>query len=212
MNTKPIDAFIPHIAPLAETAPGFVIRQAVARTVADMCRETGCVRTSINFKTKPEEIGTAVVVPFGFLPAQVLHVFVEGQEISDIRRDELSKRFGGTDWQNSKGVPLFYTFEKPNNIEFYPVPDQEYTVRIETAVQIDSDSDQIPEVFYTNYIDAVVYGALARIFQISSQSYSNPEMAMAYQTMYVNRCNEILREMSRGSTRRTGRVFYNRIV
>ena len=212
MNTKPIDAFIPHVAPLAEGVPSFVIRQAVSRTVADMCRVTGCVRTSINFKVKPEQLGFMLVVPAGFLPAQVHHVFVGGVEIQDIRRDELSKRFGGSDWQDSKGAPLYYTFEKPNSMELYPVPDREYPVRVELALQIDSDADQIPEVFYTNYIEAVVCGVLARILQIAGQTYTNPEMALAYQTLYNNRCNDIICEMSRGSTRRTGRVFYNRIV
>ena len=212
MNTTPIEDFIPYIAPQAQDCPDFVIRQTLVSTVVDMCQRTGCLRTETVVPVKKDEKEIEIRLAYQLKPEVIRHVFMNGSELTDIRRDELSHYYAHTDWADYVGEPRFYTFEKPGILQLFPTPSKDCELRLELSASVGRSAAQIPEVFFEDYLDTVVVGTLSRIFRIAGQGYTNIRLADEYELKYSAGCAEIRREVSRGFTKRTGHVFYNRII
>lgn len=212
MKTVDIKRFAPFIIPQAENCPEFVMRQAVAATVADICQKTGCLTTETCFKTQPGHSIYDLRFAPGIRSESVRHVYCDGVAVGSIRLDELARRSGRGDWRLTTGDPQFYTFTKPGELSLVPAPVDERYVRVMVTASVDRDTQQIPEQFLSDYLDTVVCGALSRIFRIAGQTYTNVRMADEYEIKYNAGLAEIRQDVARDFTRATGRVFYNRIV
>lgn len=212
MNVVPVKKFSPFIVPLAEGCPDFVMVQAVTATVADICKATGCITTRTCFTTQDGKSEYDLRLNFGLNAELVRSVFCDGVAVEHIRMDELDRRFGRTDWREAVGVPAYYTFMKPGTLILTPTPDNEMFVAVTLTCSVNRMTETVPEVFFTDYLDTVVNGALARIYRIAGQTYTNVRLADECQAKYEAGLNDIRLDVSRDFTRGAGKVFYNRIV
>lgn len=212
MNVVPVKKFSPFIVPLAEGCPDFVMAQAVTATVADICKATGCITTRTCFTTQDGESEYDLRLNFGLNPELVRSVYCDGRQVEACRLDELDRRFGGADWREAVGVPAYYTFIRPGTLVLTPAPDKEMFVSVTLTCSVSRMTETVPEEFFVDYLDTVVNGALARIYRIQGQTYTNVRLAEGYQAKYEAGLNDIRLDVSRDFTRGTGRVFYNRIV
>ena len=212
MKTVEINRFSPYIAPLAENCPDFVMRQAVAATVADICQKTGCFTTETCFLTQEDTATYELQFAEGIHAEIVRFVFCDGVQLIDTRLDELSMRSARFDWREAKGDPKYYTFSKPGELTLVPIPKPNLRVRVVVTASVDRDTQQIPEQFLKDYLDTVVCGALSRIFRIAGQTYTNIRLADEFEFKYNTGLADIRLDVSRDFTRLSGRVNYNRIV
>lgn len=212
MKTVEINRFSPYIAPLAENCPDFVMRQAVAATVADICHKTGCLTTETCFLTTGDTATYELRFAEGIHAELVRFVFCEGVQLVDIRLDEIASRSARFDWREATGDPKYYTFNKPGELTLIPIPKPDQRVRVVVTASVDRDTQQIPEQFLKDYLDTVVNGALSRIFRIAGQTYTNIRLADEFEFKYNAGLADIRLDVSRDFTRLSGRVNYNRIV
>ena len=212
MRVVPVDRFVKYITPQAENCPEFVVRREVIATIADMCRETGCITAETCFTAKPDFMEHLIPMADGLNVELVRHAYCDGHELMSARLDELATAMRGTDWFEKGGAPLYYTFKRKNLLRLIPRPAEDAFVRCDVLVSIDRDAKQVPEQFFEDYLDTVVAGALSRIFRIAGQTYSNMQLAernlMAYQQGLVAIKSEAMRDF----TRAAGKVKFNRIV
>ena len=212
MRVVPVDKFVKYITPQAENCPDFVVRREVIATIADMCRETGCVTAETCFTARAEHMEHLIPMADGLSVEMVRHAYCDGYEIQSARIDELSSAMRGTDWFEKGGRSLYYTFKRKNLMRLIPRPAEDVFVRCDVVVTVDRETKQVPEVFFEDYLDTVVAGALSRIFRIAGQTYSNVQLAdrnlLAYQSGLTGIRGEALRDFTRAS----GRVRFNRIV
>ena len=211
MRTVPVKLFVPYIKPLAEKCPDYIIESEVARTVGDICRKTGCLTTTAEVKTQAGRCEYMLNSPEGLEVDMVRHCYVDGMEIPAQTFDNGSQAYGG-DWRNTSGKPLCYTFRHRNHLTLIPVPDREYSVRADVTSFIAPDSELIPDMFLTAYLDTVVNGALARIHQLAGQTFASAELAVLYEQRYAVGLNQIKIDATRDFTRTSGRVHFNRII
>ena len=212
MNLVPVKKFSPFIVPLAEGCPDFVVAQAVTATVSDICKATGCITTRTCFTTQEGESEYDLRLSVGLNAELVRSVYCDGNKVEPIRIDELDHLFGSTDWREVVGVPRYYTFMKPGTLVLTPTPDQVMFVTVMLTCSVGRSTETVPEIFFEDYLDTVKNGALARIYQIQGQTYTNVRLAEVYQVKYEAGLEDIRLDVSRDFTRGAGRVFYNRIV
>ena len=212
MRTVPVDKFIPYISVQAENCPNFLVRQCVLATVSDMCQRTGCVTTETCFSTKAGERRYDLQLGTGLRGEIVRHLYVDGKELTPVTLDELSHIFKGVDWAESSGEPMFYTYQKPGEIQIIPVPQSEAFCRVALTASVERDAEKVPEQFYNDYFDAVLWGALSRVFRVAGQTYTNVRLADEYEMKYDLAVRNIRNDVVRDFTRRSGRVFFNKVI
>ena len=211
MRTVSVEKFEPMVAVYADNCPNFVIRRAVVEAVNDICRRTGCVVTTSKFSTKPGEAHYEFYLPHGLKAESVRRMYCDGVRVQEATLDGLAKQFVN-DYEEAEGDPKFYFFRKPYRIQLVPRPTQEHLVRMDITVSVEPDTVNVPEIFYTEMSDLVVYGALARILAIVGQPFSNSQQAEAYRQKYAVELLRVKSEAMQGFQRTNGRVFYNRII
>lgn len=212
MRTTPVNDFIKYVVPQADGCPDFVARREIVATIADICRETGCVTAETNLITRAGVAEYDIPIDEGLQVEYVRNAFCDGMELRPVRLDELTRDMVGTDWFNKTGTPLYYTFKRKNQIRFIPRPEAALFVRLDVVVTVDRETRQVPEQFFTDWLDTVVAGALSRIFRIAGQLYSNTQLAERNLVLYQQGLCAIRGEAVRDFTRTTGRVKFNRIV
>lgn len=211
MKTVPINDFSPLIAPQAENCPDFVVRSAVSATVAEICRETGCLTAETSFMTEPGKDTYELRLGYGLRPELVRFVSCEGMRIRPSTLDSLYHD-GAYLGNAGKGIPSKYAFQRPDVLKLVPAPSKEALVSVVLTASIERNTDKIPEQFFNEYADVVVNGALARIYRIAGQTYTNVRLADEREFKYRLALNSIRIETSRDFTRTNGRVFFNRII
>ena len=211
MRTVPVSEFFRLISPIAEGCPEFVMQRAVVDTVNDLCRRTGCLVSQASFTTERGRSHYEFNLPMGLKAESVKRLYCGGNRVRMANMDELERRYPD-DFETYTGSPLYFAFRKPYDIQLVPTPDAQYDCRMDITVSVDNNTANIPEIFYTEYSDAVTYGALSRVFAHAGQQYSNAAMATQYRVMYSKQLTFIKSEAAAGFQRTSGSVLFNRIV
>ena len=211
MRTVETEKFFPLIQPIAEGCPNFVVSRAIVDVVNDICRRTGCVVSQSTFKTNKGTASYGFNLPMGLKAESVRRMYCNGSKVRAVTADELDHMYP-EDYNNYDGVPRYFFFRKPYAVRLVPTPDAEYECRMDITVSVDADSANVPEIFFTEYSDAVVYGVLSRIFAHAGQTYSNAAMAAQYRILYSKQLTFIKSDAAAGFQRTSGTVAFNRIV
>lgn len=213
MNTVAIDEFAKKIAPMAETCPNFVVRNAVVDTIADICKKTNVLTGNSLLMTRKGENTYRIPTETDIVPLQVRGAFCGGERLYPVHYDELVSMFNG-DFSSEVGKPRYFFNRRPNWIIFYPCPDEAYEVSLDLTLSLarTMKSASVPDVFYTYYLDSVVWGALGRIYRIAGQAYTNVRLADQYDMRYFASINEIKHDATREFTRSSGHVPFRRII
>lgn len=209
MNTVPVEVFDTRVAPLVDGAPNFLIEQAVVDTVMAICKDTLCITTETAFQTEPLENEYDIPMPDGLDIEQIRWAYCDGWTLHPKTVDELARMFMPMDPGESVGMPLYYSFRKKNHMIFAPVPHKCFHIRLSVAVNIERDAKNIPEIFFTDYVDCVTFGAVARILRTAGQSFSNFQLGELYQVRYTSELGDVRSDALQDFTRKAGHVFYN---
>ena len=212
MRTVDVDKFVPFVTQQAETCPAFLARNSIIATVADMCTRIGLLSMDSCFSTEPGQAEYELSTAEGTHLTLIRALYYDGTALRHARMDDLARYYGGADWSEAEGVPMFYTFKHKNKVILTPTPSEQKTVRVIAQVSVNRDTAHIPEEFYEEYLDIVVRGALARVYRVAGQTYSNNTLANECQTAYELGLNRLRAEAYRDFTRGDGRVFFNRII
>lgn len=209
MNTVPVKVFSTRIAPLVDGAPDFLICRAVVDTVMAVCKETLCLTTETAFRTKPYENEYDIPMPDGLDIEQIRWAYCDGWQLRVKTQDELARMFMPMDWKDCDGMPLYYSFRKKNHIVFAPVPEKTYHIRLSVAANVERETDNVPELFFTDYVDCITFGAVARLLRTAGQSFSNFQLGELYQARYEGELDGVRSDAVQDYTRNAGHVFYN---
>lgn len=212
MKTVPVDQFLPRISPLVADCPPFSVRRAVSDTVVQICKEALCLTTEVFLKTKEDEDTYDVPMPEGLDAEIVRHAFCDGWEMKAVTIDELVRHYSPIDQSSLRGMPMFYCFQKRNRIRVSPAPEKEYGIKLVVTASTRRDAKDVPDIFFHDYVDVVVDGALARIYKTAGQAYSNFQLAAEYEARYEKGLLQVKEDSVRDYSRTTGRVVPNRWV
>lgn len=211
MKVVPVKLFVPHIAPMLEKCPDFVIEREVVKTVASACRESGCITTTVEFKSEKGKEDYEFLMPEGLDADVVRFVYCDGLQLKPLTYNGLTGRLP-VDWREGEGKPVAYSFRQHGEMTLFPTPDAEYTVRVDVTATVRTDTAVVPEFFFSSHLDLVAYGVLSRVHRIVGQPYSSMELAEGYEAKYNAELARLKGEAFRDFTRTAGRVRFNRII
>lgn len=212
MKTVPVDSFTRHIAPMVDSAPDFAIRAAVVSTIIDICRTANCVTTQTGFTTKHGKREYEIPLADGLKVEQVRYVFCGGSPVHVKTMDEVYRQYEPLDFTQVSGTPLYFTFRSPDSIILTPAPDKEYRVSLVVSVGIGRDAENVPDIFYEDFLDTVVYGALSRLYKTAGQAFSNFRLAAEYEVLYRRGLGDIMSDSYRDFSRTQGRVRFQKVI
>ena len=212
MRTVPVKTFAPRIKPLVSDCPDFAIRRAVVDTVIQMCKETAPLTTEVFFKTIAGEPVYSIPMPDGLDAELVRYAYCEGWDMRPMTLDQLSRYYYPIDYRDQRGQPQFYVFQKRNLLTLSPTPEKTYHIKLVVSVTLARDAENIPNIFFDDYVDTVVDGALSRIYKQAGQSWSNFQLAAEYERRFIEGLAQVREDTARDYTRTLGHVVYNRWI
>lgn len=176
---KDLDDFLPYIrmyAPgVGDPAAFFGIRQAAI----EFCERTRIWQFEDNWNVAADDC-EGVLAPAGADIHEIDKVWFNGVELRKVTPQWMDEFVSNWRSGNEKptGQPSYVTQTAPNSIIL--VPFGSGSVKVSLYLKPSQDCDQLPDFLVDQYREAICMGALARILLIPNQSFTNPDMGVAF--------------------------------
>lgn len=203
----PLSAFRPRIAPRVLTALDPTIDQAVLDTCIDFCEQTLIVKATLDSfstvaATREYDLDATSVMEN---VCRVMRVWCSETELGATAEDDVNSPFAYVDAitgsTNSRSMPRCYTETSPGVLGLMPTPDAAYQMTIRAAMKPKRSATTVQDILYENWVEAIVDGALFRLYSMPGMAFSNTGMAGVHGALYKKGVNAALLEASRGRTR-----------
>lgn len=202
---KALSTFRSRIAPRVPGALGELIDQAVLDTCIDFSDRSGVVRRMVDsFQT------TSTAREYDLDPAisQVLRVWCDGTELHPLNDDNaphwafVSTVSGQT---QPRGHPHYFATVDKDVLSLYPAPDKAYTITMRAVLRPRRSDTQVEDALFEDWVDTIVHGALARLYEMPGE-WASPPLYAVHSKQYERGVNEAMLEASRGTTRAQMRI------
>ncbi len=174
--------------------PGPIIRDAVRDTVIDFCRETGRLRKSFEHAVAVVDVDTAdndsVTISLssyytGHTPVRLAEFAVDGYYYTTVWFEPSTDL---TDLSSLINTSLrYYHFPSSTQIKLFPftgtVAAMNFFLRL--TVQPDRDATSVDDLFWNDYLDAIVAGTKQRLMAQVGKTWSNPEASGYFGRKYI---------------------------
>lgn len=191
-----LDAFLPSLLPFA---PGVAEPTAWANIVraAQTLSERGRLwRADASVAVTPVSVNT-IPVPTGAQLFEIESARMDERSLEPISLHELDRRH--RDWRSQTGdIPRWYTQTAPGTLLLVPACTGQLDVS--TFLRPADSATDLPDLF-SEYIEVLADGALAKILMLPAQPYSDPEKAMFYGQRFDNRIDSLFNRTIQGQQR-----------
>lgn len=182
-----VDDFLRFVTPDVPGCPDDLVAQAVMFTANRFCIETQC----IDVISDPVELEEGVqdysmdIMP-GMQAITIKSVWSPTRELTPVTMSELNRLI--PNWQSAANSdPSFYNMVKGfGTLTVYPIPAAPLGAPLTFhAVYAPTQFGNIvPDLLVNFYLDTIAAGAKARLMITPGQTWSNPQLAMANQSLY----------------------------
>lgn len=207
----PVDKFLPFVVPYADSVPLPMAKVAIAKAANQFCSQ------SLLWQEEYPEVEVhpgkfvEIPVPKSAMVVKVMSVAYNGHRLTSTSRDELNST-NVIDYRLFDGEPKFFFQADLNVLRLVPEPVKHGVLSIVVALAPTLDASEVPTSLYTRFWEAIANGALADIKQVQGQSFSDPNAALAYKSLFQQGVREAKNEAVRSMGRTVGRVAYQRVV
>ena len=193
-ETTHLDAFRPLVRPHALTAPVPMVDYCVRRAAIEFCERTRCWRELITATV--DEANEVIVAPaYAAIHRIENATFLDGDIPLEPRQFTDISRFD----RSQQGVPRYIIQTNPNTISLihHATGDVELSVLLkpvegqEVVLNAGVPRDQYdvaPKFLLTQYGEAIAAGALARLFIMPKQEWTDNQLAAYYAQRFENAC------------------------
>ena len=203
MATTAFTEFLPEVLPSVPACAEPLAVNAVRNAAIEFCSNTlfwqeTQADTAITVAVTPSAPLT-LSAPTGARIIQIMAVTIDGLPLSPISIDMLDD--GVYNWRGRTGKPSAFYQPNPDQLVFVLPPDASYTATLRVAYSPTRVADGVDERIYQNYLEAVSFGAVARLAAIPGQAFSNPEVASYARAMFNNAMTDATIEANKSYTR-----------
>lgn len=153
------------------SCPQPLAAQSLVDTAIDFCRETGVLRYDIGPLDVQFGVSDYLLDPSGDMRiVRVLSASYRGAQLAPTPAAPAD---------GAVGTPREISSPNSSQVRVYPAPDETQTsvLRVTATVTLSPAITEIPDVLYTDWLEAIVSGAAARISAIPDQPFTNPMVA-----------------------------------
>ena len=174
-----INSLLPRMRIMAPLVPEPVATFAMREAAIEFCRETKIVaeilpNITVVAGTSSYSLATTAT-PTQTRGVSARTVWLDGKELPPITASELEE--DGTDWTDDTGTPTHYTQLTEGTLRLYPTPTAAGVLRVRAATAPTTAATEVDNALGDRWWKALVAGALAHIFGIPGQPFSNPDLA-----------------------------------
>ena len=209
VSTVPLSAFLPWVLPHVGGCPRPTAEMALRAAAIEWCEQTNGWRHIGSFDLT--ENRQAIVAPAYATIHQIEEATLDGKPLTptlftDARPDELTGA-------EPAGEPLYLTQVGPNEVSVYPFRPGLLRVslflkpRAEQAFgTIEGDpladaNNVVPDFMLIQHAEKLAWGALARIFALPKQAFTDGAAADLYRARFAQACADLQSATIRGQQR-----------
>lgn len=194
-----LDTFLPEVRPWAPGVPDVVAYKAIRNAAVEFCQRTRLWKWESTVAVLATDDATrAITIPTGSEIIDFEAVLWDGLKLTPKSTEELDGILPG--WRTGligPGVPQHITQVNEDTLRLVPAPMQDGSLYLCLRLQPAQNATTLPD-FMDKHREALGWGALARLLMTPGQSYTNPELAMAYGARFEARLNTKSQAGSRG--------------
>jgi hypothetical protein len=186
MSTVNFEEFLPYLTPYAMGVPEPVAITMLRHSAIEFCKSTHVLQQDLDAISL--SAGTAeydLDADSGTTAIHVLSLYYNDKPLPRTNQMTLGSRMT-LDWQILDGEPSAFTQFREDHIVLMPKPDTDeagaLTGRI--AVVPTRTTDTVDSILFDRHLDAIVKGALSMILSMPGQTYSDPQGALTYGSLF----------------------------
>ena len=203
----PLDSFLPEIARLSKDVPEPTQTDALLRAARQFCFETWFVNRLLSITC--EQYVSLYQLPVDAGEEEI--IFVQYASVTQLPNGGTLPMYPTpiTNPNNRPQLPRNWAFVQPSAINLIPKPDKAYPVQVMVIIQPTATATTLPTELFKDYARTIGYGALAWIYAMPGEVWTNPagadRMARAFAAGINNGKTQALRRSLPGITRATPR-------
>jgi hypothetical protein len=212
--SQPIDLLFPYIQPELSNCPNELIRDAIRQAAVELCSRSN-VWTGV-LDPMPLMANYPVIdldSPSGAEVNTILRVWMPSGPLCPVDMDALIN--SRPDWLTAVGTPSGYLREGQNSLRLYPIPtgnDAGQPVYVRVSYRPKLKVKELPDFLISEWYDALIAGAKARLFLIPGNPWTNAQIAMEARARFNERIGDAKADELRGSVRRSVSVKPRRFL
>ncbi|MGH1372983.1 MAG: hypothetical protein ACRBBW_13165 [Cellvibrionaceae bacterium] len=203
--STPLKKFRSEVLTDVSGVPGSLIDRHILRAAIEFCDYTLTWREKF-IQTTDEGVMQCLLTPDeGSRVVTVLYVGDDGVKVAPATESRLDDTMTGwRDADNDSASAQYYFLEDRETLSLVLTPDAERSVEVVACLKPTQDATELHDDLYEDHIEALGYGAKARLFAMPAKPWSNPELAMYFKKQFedakdkekAERLNDYTRESS----------------
>jgi hypothetical protein len=209
------DEFLPYVNQYVPDASEFIAIDAIKQAAIEFCEKTFVWQYSV---PAIDVVATQNTYMIGTPPdtksVGPIQVYYDQNLMIPKGPDELADIYRMGDWQQVKGTPQYVTRMIKPEIILVPIPtyDAPGFLHIKTALAPTRDSTEIDSEIFEQYAEAIAWGARARLLAQPRQDYSDKTGSMEALKMFRYEINRCRMQVTKGLTRGSPKVEFQRLI
>jgi hypothetical protein len=194
------------IIPYAPGAPSAAVIDCIRSAAIEFCRRSLIwqVISDPDFLSATDDAFEIDAPDQGELQ-MVMDVWVDNYLVQPQPPDTMYRVGTSTPWPEATGTPKSYILEE-GAIRFVPVPDANKPIVTRCAFRPTLDSTSIEDSLYNEYWPALRAGALAYLYEMPGQTWSNAQLMLMNEARFKQGIGDAKIAANRGRTRSQVRI------
>lgn len=202
--------FYPYILPHVNGCPEIVVDVNLRSAIIEFCEKSLILQRDHDPVTVVKNISDYdFETPISdHIVVKILRAFHKGQSLSPISPDDINdptiyNRFANDDNSTLTGAPKNIFQKDERTFTLFPIPDEtkasSLTMRI--AMKPSRSATTMQDVLYEDYAEPIASGTLSRLMLTPNKPYTNTQLAVAHQSLFVGGINKAKQLANRGFVR-----------
>ncbi len=179
MAMTPISRFINHVLPHASGIPRAMVIDEVRNAIIRLCEDSAIYRVDIPSADIQIGVDDYTIVPPTDTRVTTFVAFqYNGSPLSGYTEEELDQL--DYNWRLGKtGTPTAYTMLAPDRFKLNRIPEETIVdgMKIRIALKPTETTQEVDEVFYDDWQQAAISGALQNLLAMPKKPWTNAQLA-----------------------------------
>jgi hypothetical protein len=209
------DEFLPYVLQYVPDASDFIALNAIKSAAIEFCEKTLVWQYNVPaMDINNGQSNYVVATPSDTKMVVPVQAYFNTNLLIPKGPDELANIYRMGDYQQIQGAPQYITRITKPEVTLVPTPfvTQPATLYLRVALAPTRDSEEIGSEMFEQYVEAIAWGARARLMAQPRQDYSDRAGAIEALKMFRYEINRIRMQVNKGLTRGSPKVEFQRWV
>lgn len=220
MEMVEYERYLPEVRGEIEDCPIIIATNEIRNTIIDFCQKTTIWRQDLDAISIVADVCEYDINYDTFVKA----AGINWAYLVDENDDEVNLTITSEDnldngsvravrlWRTKTGTPSDVYQKNPNTIRLVYIPNAAFTLYVGVWVKPTRDSYEAPDFIHDKYLEAIASGAKARILNMKTRPWYDPNAAALEEADYIARRSSALIDATKSHTRTSKTVMMRSFV